>query len=45
VSPSKPFTVGQTDDILLYEQPFTVDKPKAVFVKKRTLVCLTCGRS
>jgi hypothetical protein len=31
VSPSKPFTVGQTDDILVFEQKFDVEKPK-VFV-------------
>jgi hypothetical protein len=28
VSPSKPFTVGQTDDILVFEQKFDVEKVK-----------------
>ena len=28
-SPSKPFTVGQADDILVWEQKFDVEKPKA----------------
>lgn len=32
-NPSKPFTVGQTDDILVFEQKFDVEKPK-VFVYK-----------
>ncbi len=29
-SPSKPFTVGQRDDVLVFEQRFDVEKPKAI---------------
>lgn len=30
VNPTKPFTVGQSDDILVWEQKFDVEKPKVV---------------
>ena len=35
-NPSKPFTIGQTDDILVFEQKFDVEKPSAprVFVPR-----------
>ncbi len=32
-NPSKPFTVGQTDDIFVWEQKFDVEKKKIVVVK------------
>lgn len=32
-SPTKPFTVGQTDEILLWEQRFDVERPKTVVFK------------
>jgi hypothetical protein len=35
-NPSKPFTVGQTDEILLFEQRFDVEKPRS-FVAKPTI--------
>lgn len=33
VSPSKPFTVGQTDEILVWEQKFDVEKTRVVVFK------------
>jgi hypothetical protein len=43
-SPSKPFTVGQTDEVVVFEQKFEVEKKKVVFVKHEGPRCLTCGR-
>jgi len=41
--PSKPFTIGQSDDIFLWEQKFEVEKKKVVVVKNAIAKCLTCG--
>jgi hypothetical protein len=41
--PSKPFTIGQSDDIFLWEQKFDIEKKKVVFVKTTVAKCLTCG--
>jgi hypothetical protein len=32
-NPSKPFTIGQTDEILLFEQKFDVEKTKVYYAK------------
>jgi hypothetical protein len=43
-SPSRPFTVGRTDDIFVFEQKFEVEKAKKVHVAKTKLpTCLGCG--
>ena len=34
-SPSKPFTVGQTDEILVFEQKFEVEKKPVIVFKPR----------
>ncbi len=42
-SPSKPFTIGNTDDILVFEQKFDVEKKKFHAPPKPKLPdCLTC---
>jgi hypothetical protein len=42
--PQRPFTVGSSDDIFLFEQKFEVEKKK-VFVKKPTVAtCLGCAK-
>lgn len=41
-SPSKPFTVGQGDDILVFEQKFEVEKKKVAKVKPHVPGCLSC---
>lgn len=33
-SPSRPFTVGQSDEILVFEQRFDVERPKPVVIKR-----------
>ncbi len=46
VSPSKPFTVGSTDEIVLFEQKFEIEKKKVRPVKKPTVAtCLGCKAS
>jgi hypothetical protein len=42
--PSKPFTVGQSDDIFMWEQKFDVEKKKFVAQKTAVAKCLTCGK-
>jgi len=42
VSPSKPFTVGATDDIFVFEQKFDVEKKKVRVVKTKLPTCLGC---
>jgi len=41
-SPSKPFTIGQGDDILVFEQKFEVEKKKVAKVKPHVPGCLSC---
>jgi hypothetical protein len=41
--PSKPFTVGSSDDILVFEQKFQVEKKKVVVYVAPHPKCLTCG--
>lgn len=43
-NPTKPFTVGSTDEIFVFEQKFDVEKKKAVKAAKTKLpTCLGCG--
>jgi hypothetical protein len=45
-SPSKPFTVGASDDIFVFEQKFDLEKKKARTVTKTKLpTCLGCTKS
>ena len=45
-SPSKPFTVGSTDNVVVFEQQFEVEKKKKRVVKKTPLpTCLGCTSS
>ncbi|MBX3189240.1 MAG: hypothetical protein KF819_19610 [Labilithrix sp.] len=41
-SPSKPFTVGQHDDIFVFDQKFEVEKKKVVHHKVKLPTCLGC---
>ena len=41
-SPSKPFTIGSTDEIVVFEQKFEVEKKKVRVVKKTLPTCLGC---
>jgi hypothetical protein len=41
-SPSKPFTVGSTDEIFVFDQKFEVEKKKVRVVKTRLPTCLGC---
>jgi hypothetical protein len=41
-SPSRPFTVGATDDIFVFEQKFEVEKKKVRVVKTKLATCLGC---
>jgi len=42
-NPAKPFTVGQVDDIFVFEQKFEVEKKKVIVVKPHHPRCLTCA--
>jgi hypothetical protein len=41
-SPSKPFTIGSSDEIVVFEQKFEVEKMKVRVVKKTLPICLGC---
>lgn len=41
-NPSKPFTVGRTDDIFVFEQKFEIEKKKVRVVKTKLATCLGC---
>ncbi len=41
-NPTRPFTVGQTDDILLYEQKFDIERKRVVHHKPKLPTCLGC---
>jgi hypothetical protein len=45
VSPTKPFTVGGTDDIFVFDQKFDVEKKKVKVVKTVIARCLGCSAS
>jgi len=41
-SPSKPFTIGATDEIFVFEQKFEVEKKKVRVVRTKVATCLGC---
>lgn len=41
-NPTKPFTVGASDEIVLFEQKFEVEKKKSRVVKTKLPTCLGC---
>jgi len=42
-SPSKPFTVGSTDEIFVFDQKFEIEKKKVRVVKTKVATCLGCN--